>query len=70
MNLRTPIAALALSIGALGAAFQDDEPEPLDVGDPAPKFVLNDQDGDLVAIGGESEEWVVLAFYPKALTGG
>lgn len=72
--MRFPTAAIGavLSLGAIGAAVQETPDEPLDVGDPAPTFVLNDQDGNLVSIGGESEEeeWVVLAFYPKALTGG
>ena len=48
-------------------------PEPAagpEVGKTAPAFRLNDQDGAIHAVGGEAEQWTVLAFYPKALTGG
>ncbi len=41
-----------------------------EVGKPAPVFRLNDHDGDAVAIGGESDNWMLLAFYPKAMTPG
>ena len=38
----------------------------------APRFRLNDHNGNRTAVGGESEgdRWTVLAFYPKALTPG
>jgi peroxiredoxin Q/BCP len=41
-----------------------------EVGKPAPSFRLNDQEGVAQAIGGKGERWTVLAFYPKAMTGG
>ena len=41
-----------------------------EVGHPAPAFRLNDHNGKIVAFGGKSESWTVLAFYPKASTSG
>lgn len=75
MNIPHALLGLALSVGALGLATQDTPPrpkedKPLAVGDKAPAFVLNDQEGKLVRVGGKSEQWTVIAFYPKALTGG
>ncbi|MEM9379018.1 MAG: hypothetical protein AAGB93_03635 [Planctomycetota bacterium] len=73
LTLSLPLGLGALSFSALGTATQESAPaddEPLAVGEEAPAFVLNDQSGELVRVGGESDEWVVLAFYPKALTGG
>ena len=62
--------AFALLAATL-AFFQDaDEVRPPEVGDPVPAFRLNDQDGKVVAIGGEKPGWTVIAFYPKALTPG
>ena len=63
-------------LGAVLAAafltFQADEvaaPGP-QLDEAAPTFRLNDHEGRAVAVGGESEEWTVLAFYPKAMTPG
>ena len=42
----------------------------LKLGEAAPVFRLNDQDGHAVAVGGKSDHWTVLAFYPKAATPG
>ena len=52
---------------AFGAAQKDESPK---VGDAAPTFRLNDQQGRAVSIGGESETWTVVAFFPKAMTPG
>jgi len=41
-----------------------------EVGKPAPVFTAKDQNGKPVTVGGKSKTWTVLAFYPKALTGG
>jgi hypothetical protein len=41
-----------------------------EVGTAAPSIRLNDQDGVAQAVGGAAEDWTVLAFYPKAMTGG
>ncbi len=55
-------------------AAQDDgekqEPRLPEAGSPAPAFRLNDHRGKAVSVGGESEGWTVLAFYPKAATPG
>lgn len=64
-----------LSVAAIAAllAFQDTGEEPPvvpEVGQPAPVFRLNDHEGRVATIGGESETWTALAFYPKAMTGG
>ena len=40
------------------------------VGEVAPAFRLNDHLGKLVKVGGKSENWTVIAFYPKAMTPG
>lgn len=40
------------------------------VGADAPQFRLNDHAGKVAALGGASERWSVLAFYPKAATPG
>ena len=37
---------------------------------PAPSLRLNDHQGRIVALGGERENWTVLAFFPKAATPG
>jgi peroxiredoxin Q/BCP len=42
----------------------------LDVGTPAPRFCLPDQDGNEVCLDGFSGKWVVLYFYPKDNTKG
>jgi thioredoxin-dependent peroxiredoxin len=39
-------------------------------GDPAPAFVLFDQDERLVSLDDLRGSWVVLWWYPKASTGG
>jgi len=50
---------------------QDSKPASLpEVGKPAPAFRVNNQEGHLVAVGGASKTWTVLAFYPKAGTPG
>jgi len=48
---------------------QDTKPRAV-VGAPAQAFRVNDHLGQLVAVGGESQRWSVLAFYPKASTPG
>jgi len=41
-----------------------------EVGKPAPVFRLNDQAGRAVSVGGKSETWTAVCFYPKAFTSG
>ena len=38
--------------------------------DDAPSFTLNDQGGQLHSQAKDTEGWTLIAFYPKALTGG
>ena len=45
-------------------------PTPPRAGAQAPAFRLNDHTGKAVTVGGKSESWTVLAFFPKAATPG
>jgi peroxiredoxin Q/BCP len=67
--------AVALAIG-VGAVARAEDPVPgaekeVRVGDVPGAFALNDENGRGVRLGqGEGHGWFVLAFYPKAMTGG
>ena len=65
MHAQTLAAFLLLS--SVLQAQGDPFPE---VGKPAPVFTVKDHEGKDVTVGGKSKTWTVLAFYPKALTGG
>tara|TARA_R110002072_G_scaffold67163_1_gene164960 strand:+ start:6406 stop:6585 length:180 start_codon:yes stop_codon:yes gene_type:complete len=41
-----------------------------EVGKDAPSFRVNDDTGAMTKVGGAAKTWTVLAFYPKASTGG
>jgi len=59
------LAASALAVGAGRAA------EGLNVGDKAPDFKLVGTDGHTYTLSHyKGKSWVVIAWYPKALTGG
>ena len=60
-------AALAAT---LLVARPSDHHEGPKIDEAAPAFRLNDHEGRATAIGGKSEEWTVLAFFPKAMTPG
>ena len=61
-------AALACAVLAGGASAQD---EPLKVGDKAPNFKLKGSDGKEYTLDQfKGKSAVVIAWYPKALTGG
>ena len=63
------VAAIALCFTA-NSARGDGVGEP-EVGAAAPAFSLNDNTGKAVQVGGAATtSWTVLAFYPKAMTGG
>lgn len=64
------LTALALVLGSLGSLPRQEKPALPKPGQPAPAFRLNDHTGKPVAIGGKSDHWSVLAFYPKAMTPG
>jgi cytochrome oxidase Cu insertion factor (SCO1/SenC/PrrC family) len=74
--MRIAVAAAALLLA--GAAFAQDkgrekamESKPIAVGAEAPDFRLNDHRGEAVRLSTfRGKKWVVLAFFPKALTGG
>jgi peroxiredoxin Q/BCP len=60
-------AAALLAVGALGStAFADD----LKVGDQAPDFKLPGTDGKTYSLSALKGKTVVLAWFPKAFTGG
>ncbi len=64
-----PLAAAAfLSVAAFAVA---EEPKPLAAGDPAPAFSLPGSDGKAHALADHAgKRVVVLAWFPKAFTGG
>jgi hypothetical protein len=73
MTLKT-IALAACLAGLATTPGQESanrpEPEGPRVGKPAPRLRLNDETGKAVSVGGESAQWTVLAFFPKAATPG
>jgi peroxiredoxin Q/BCP len=60
------MAAAVHSSGSAGAA----PPEELNVGDPAPPFSLPGSDGKTHTLAEYRGKTVVLAWFPKAFTGG
>ncbi len=72
--MRLEFLALALlapfSQMDLSAQVEASSPVVPVVGKAAPTLRLNDHTGKAVRIGGESETWTVLAFYPRAGTAG
>ncbi|MDJ0975694.1 MAG: hypothetical protein QNJ98_14630 [Planctomycetota bacterium] len=66
--------SLLFVIGLGAPLVATGEPEEgLKVGAPAPTFRLNDQEGKVVdplATARKAERWLILAFFPKALTPG
>jgi cytochrome oxidase Cu insertion factor (SCO1/SenC/PrrC family) len=72
--MRIAVVAAALLIAA--AAFAQDKEKPMpaklvETGAEAPDFRLNDHMGNGVRLSSfRGKKWVVLAFYPKAMTGG
>ena len=59
------LAAAVLALGTAGAQAQD-----LQVGDDAPAFDLPGSDGNTHSLGQYAGRTVVLAWFPKAFTGG
>ena len=63
--------ALLLCLPLTAQAPTPKPPKPaVAVGQSAPKFRLNNEQGVATRVGGPTEDWTVIAFYPKALTGG
>jgi peroxiredoxin Q/BCP len=63
-------AGALLTLLALGALPTLAETEALRAGDPAPPFTLPGTDGNTHRLSDYEGRWVVLAFFPKAYTGG
>ena len=70
MKLLLVATALAAPLFLVQDAPPRDAAPVAEVGKPAPSFRLNDQEGEIQEVGGKHAQWTVLAFYPKALTGG
>ncbi len=63
------IQTLAAFLFVLSAPKAQGDPFP-ELGRPAPVFTAESHEGEKITVGGKSKTWTVLAFYPKALTGG
>ena len=64
-------ALAALAVGGAAMAQQAKPGALVEVGAEAADFRLNDHEGRAVRLADfRGKNWVVLAFYPKALTGG
>ncbi len=63
---------LLLGASALdGARAEEPKVKDIEAGDAPGAFALNDQEGRAARLGGgEGHGWYLLAFYPKAATGG
>jgi len=65
------LSSLALLLAVvIGMQEAQEGAKPLKPGDAAPTFRLNNHTGKAISIGGKSETWTVLAFFPKAATPG
>lgn len=62
--------ALSLCCGLLAPAFADNAAAPLQVGQPAPAFRLQDQNSKWVTPADFHGKYLVMYFYPKDFTGG
>lgn len=72
MRIAVVLAALLVAGAALAQDKEKTMPAKLvEVGAEAPDFRLNDHQGNGVRLSSfRGKKWVVLAFYPKAMTGG
>ena len=69
--MQTKLLALLLCVPTAGQDPSPQKPTPkVAVGQAAPKFRLNNDQGAATRVGGSSADWTVVAFFPKALTGG
>lgn len=75
--MRPTITISLLALAALlpwvlsAARAEETKMKQIQAGDTPGAFALNDQDGKAVRLGdGQGHGWFVLAFYPKASTGG
>lgn len=65
LRRRLFVATLMLGLGGAAPAA-----EPLAVGDPAPDFALQGSDGKVHRLSDYRGRTVILAWFPKAFTGG
>ena len=72
MIVRAAVVALSLTLALAGTLAAADRDKPLAVGDKAPAVELGDQHGKPFRLADAlgAHRYVVLAFYPKAFTGG
>jgi hypothetical protein len=64
------VASVTLGYGP-GARAEEPQMSEVKVGDTPGAFALNDHEGRAVRLGdGKGHGWFVLAFFPKAMTGG
>ena len=63
-------AGLSVSVVLAGVALFGSQGEPLEAGDAAPDFTLKASDGQTYHLGDLKGTTVVLAWFPKAFTGG
>lgn len=63
------LQTLAFLFATAPALQAQENPLPT-IGEAAPTFTVKDHTGADTTVGGKSDTWTVLAFYPKALTGG
>lgn len=75
--MRVPLVLVAV-VGLAGALWtrtalraEEVPVKDVEVGDTSGAFALNDHEGKAVRLGdGKDHGWFVLAFFPKAMTGG
>ncbi len=70
MKVNHLIATAYVLIGAMATAGGATMADELAVGDPAPEFTLPGSDGQTYKLSDLRGKAVIVAWYPKALTGG
>src|ERR1700733_14939897 len=70
LSVALGLAMLVMVVPALHAALADDAAPMPAVGQQAPDFKLNSQEGNKVSLHDYKGKWVVLYFYPKDMTQG
>ena len=70
--MKLQFLALAAALAVLVPQDEPQEKGPVlpSEGEVAPAFRLNDHTGKAVEVGGKSERWTVVAFFPRAATPG
>jgi thioredoxin-dependent peroxiredoxin len=70
LSIALGLALLVVAMPALHAAIADDNAPMPAVGQQAPDFKLNSQEGTPVSLHDYKGKWVILYFYPKDMTQG